>query len=54
MKAALIYEADGLRSFAIILQGGDEVMRALADYARQQRRLDSESGLALIEPRTER
>ncbi|HWK09567.1 MAG TPA: PPC domain-containing DNA-binding protein [Vicinamibacterales bacterium] len=36
MKAALIHQADGLRTFAIILQSGDEVMRALADYAREQ------------------
>ena len=37
MKAALIHEADGLRTFAIILQSGDEAMRALADYAGEQR-----------------
>ena len=36
MKAALNHEADGLRTFAIILQSGDEVMRRLGDYAREQ------------------
>ncbi len=36
MKASLIHEADGVRTFAIILQTGDEAMRMLTDYAREQ------------------
>jgi len=36
MKASLIHEADGFRTFAIILQTGDEAMRMLTDYAREQ------------------
>jgi len=36
MQATLLHEADGLRTFVIVLETGDEAMKALADYARDQ------------------
>jgi hypothetical protein len=37
MRATLLHEAHGLRTFVIVLETGDEAMGALADYAREQR-----------------
>jgi hypothetical protein len=35
MKSALLHELDGLRTFVLVLQTGDETMDALASLARQ-------------------
>ena len=37
MNAYLLHEADDLRTFVLVLETGDEVMRTLVDYARRQR-----------------
>jgi hypothetical protein len=33
MQSKLLHEADGKRTFAVILQNGDEAMRCLQDFA---------------------
>jgi predicted DNA-binding protein with PD1-like motif len=37
MKAALLHEHEGLRTFAVVLATGDEAMAALASFAREQK-----------------
>jgi predicted DNA-binding protein with PD1-like motif len=37
MKAKLIHEADGQRTFAVVLAAGDEVTRAIVDIAAEHR-----------------
>jgi predicted DNA-binding protein with PD1-like motif len=37
MQSKLIHEADGKRTFAVILQKGDETMRCLQDFAVKER-----------------
>ena len=37
MKAALLYEEGELRTFAVVLETGDEAMRALESWATEQR-----------------
>jgi predicted DNA-binding protein with PD1-like motif len=36
MKAALLHEDEGLRTFALVLAEGDEAMRSLAEFAAQR------------------
>ena len=36
MKSALIYERDGLRTFVLVLATGDEPIKALTSFAREQ------------------
>jgi predicted DNA-binding protein with PD1-like motif len=43
MQSKLLNEADGKRTFAVILQKGDEAMRRLQDFAeRAPRRVANE------------
>src|SRR5687768_18013427 len=35
MKTALLYEHEGLRTFAVVLATGEEVMQALAGFAAE-------------------
>jgi predicted DNA-binding protein with PD1-like motif len=37
MQSKLLHEADGKRTFAVILQNGDEAMRCLQDFAGKER-----------------
>jgi uncharacterized protein len=37
MQSKLLHEADGKRTFAVILQKGDEAMRCLQDFAAKER-----------------
>ena len=37
MKAKLIHEADGLRTFAVVLETGDEVNQSLQTFAERER-----------------
>ena len=37
MQSKLLHEADGKRTFAVILQNGDEAMRCLQDFAAKER-----------------
>jgi predicted DNA-binding protein with PD1-like motif len=37
MKTKLLHEADGKRTFAVILQTGDEAMRCLGEFAQKER-----------------
>jgi hypothetical protein len=37
MQSKLLHEADGKRTFAVILQKGDEAMRCLQDFAVKER-----------------
>lgn len=37
MQSRLLHEAGGQRTFAVILQTGDEVMACLTDFARRER-----------------
>ena len=37
MQSKLLHEADGKRTFALILQNGDEAMRCLQDFAVKER-----------------
>jgi len=37
MQSKLLYENDGLRSFAVILETGDEVMASLTSFAEAER-----------------
>jgi uncharacterized protein len=37
MQSKLLHEADGKRTFAVILQKGDETMRCLQDFAVKER-----------------
>jgi predicted DNA-binding protein with PD1-like motif len=37
MQSQLLHEANGKRTFAVILQKGDEVMRCLQDFAVKER-----------------
>jgi uncharacterized protein len=37
MQSKLLHEADGKRTFAVILQNGDEAMRRLQDFAAKER-----------------
>ena len=36
MHSNLLHEADGKRTFAVILQKGDEAMRCLRDFASRK------------------
>jgi uncharacterized protein len=36
MQSSLLHEANGKRTFALILRGGDEALRCLQDFATQQ------------------
>jgi uncharacterized protein len=36
LKAVLLHEADGLRTFAVVLATGDEVMSSLTSFAAEQ------------------
>ena len=36
MKAALLHDDEGLRTFAVVLSDGDEAMRSLAAFAEQR------------------
>jgi predicted DNA-binding protein with PD1-like motif len=37
MKTALLAEADGLRTFVLVCESGDEAMKALSSFAAEQR-----------------
>jgi uncharacterized protein len=37
MKAKLIHEAHGLRTFAVVLDNGDEISRSLQEFAESER-----------------
>ena len=37
MQSKLLHEADGKRTFAVILQKGDEAMRCLQEFAAKER-----------------
>ena len=37
MQSKLLHEADGKRTFAVILQKGDEAMRCLQDFAAKEK-----------------